>query len=42
MTVAEVPGRSVELTADVLRSTLLADLKLKTVAGENGFSRVIS
>ena len=42
MTVAEVPGRSVELTSDVLRSPLLADLKLKTVAGENGFSRVIS
>jgi HPr kinase/phosphorylase len=42
MTVAEVPGRSAELTADVLRSPLLADLKLKTVAGEAGFSRVIS
>jgi HPr kinase/phosphorylase len=36
------PGRSAKLTADVLRTAALADLQLKTVAGEGGFSRPIS
>ncbi len=36
----EAPRRP--LTADVLRSAPLADLGLRTVAGEEGFSRVIS
>src|SRR5262249_14986622 len=35
-------GRSTKLTADVLRSAALADLQMRTVAGEAGFSRPIS
>ena len=36
------PGRSAQLTADILRSAALADLDMRTVAGEAGFSRPIS
>lgn len=35
-------GRSAQLTADVLRTAALADLHMRTVAGEAGFSRPIS
>ena len=35
-------GKSVRLSAEVLRSAALADLGLRTVAGERGFSRPIS
>ena len=35
-------GRSAKLTAEVLRSAALADLQMRTVAGEGGFSRPIS
>jgi HPr kinase/phosphorylase len=35
-------ARTPKLTADVLRGAALADLGLKTVAGESGFSRPIS
>ena len=35
-------GRPVTLTAEILKSAALSDLALKTVAGEAGFSRVIS
>jgi HPr kinase/phosphorylase len=42
MSVPEESGRTAGLTAEVLRSAALADLKLRTVAGESGFSRVIS
>jgi HPr kinase/phosphorylase len=42
MSVPEESGRTAELTAEILRSPILADLKMRTVAGEPGFSRVIS
>jgi HPr kinase/phosphorylase len=35
-------SRTPKLTAEILRSPLLADLGLRTVAGESGFSRPIS
>src|SRR5512143_189150 len=35
-------GRSVQLTAEILRTAALADLHMRTVAGEAGFSRPIS
>ena len=42
MTTTVETGRSAKLTADVLRSAALADLEMRTVAGEGGFSRPIS
>ncbi|HKF45567.1 MAG TPA: HPr(Ser) kinase/phosphatase [Thermoanaerobaculia bacterium] len=42
MSVPEERGRTAHLTAEILRSPILSDLKLRTVAGENGFSRPIS
>ena len=42
MSVPEEKGRTAGLTAEILRSPVLTDLKLRTVAGEPGFSRPIS
>jgi HPr kinase/phosphorylase len=42
MSVPEERGRTANLTAEILRSPILSDLKLRTVAGEAGFSRQIS
>ncbi|HEY7368305.1 MAG TPA: HPr(Ser) kinase/phosphatase [Thermoanaerobaculia bacterium] len=41
-TTAVTPRRPPGLTAEVLRSPLLADLDLRVVAGESGFDRAIS
>ncbi len=41
MSPARDPGPTAKLTADVLRSPALADLGLRTVAGESGFVRAI-
>jgi HPr kinase/phosphorylase len=40
--VPEEKGRTAHLTAEILRSPILSDLRLRTVAGESGFSRPIS
>ncbi len=42
MSPARESGQTPKLTADTLRSPALADLALRTIAGENGFSRAIS
>jgi len=42
MSVPEEKGRTAHLTAEILRSPVLSDLKMRTVAGEAGFSRPIS
>jgi HPr kinase/phosphorylase len=42
MSPVEIAPRTSRLTADILRSSFLADLGLRVVAGEEGFSRPVS
>jgi HPr kinase/phosphorylase len=42
MSPVEIAPRTSRLTADILRSSFLADLGLRVVAGEGGFSRPVS
>jgi HPr kinase/phosphorylase len=42
MSPVEIAARTSRLTADILRSSFLADLGLSVVAGEGGFSRPVS